>query len=566
MKLKNIILLCFLACSNLAFAQVQIDASKLNHLNLSDPIDRIIAEENRKLDALIFKTEVWTSDNYGNQFHQDFGIIINKAQLIAKLNDYKSVSKSFLIRLILAHEKMHAKHLAQFGNWKKYSQVVAREQLLLDEVQADLTAGYTAFDFKNNEDSKFLVSLIKKIAKNGVDKDPKLGKRDLSFSKELRSDEVNALKLFFSIGENQNHIVSHPNSYQRMLAFELGLKASSVKNLGNYIKSIKKDISDAEFNLFEEIVKKLESDILYRNIDTKDYSYFYVAWSYWTARRILHMPNRISEYIIFKLLDSTYNDDTGYAKFRTSVSNTNKNDSIKISYAVLLTGRPEDKSLGYENGVIMSAAYSGVILAPNETKIVTDSLLDYSKALDQTKFKIVFPGQFGSLYYADLVNEKNSKKYYKDDSENYLNQCDQCNETVEELLDNIEEIQHFFNDSDIENYKFGAGFQNINTQEVTYSLFIHNRPFELIVSLDKNKYRITTTLYNNRDIKATQEYLKKIKMNCLNNLKVIESQEKGLYGQIIIRSSKGMEIGKLDIVFDKMDREYQLLLTLFKAR
>lgn len=565
MKLKNSILLSFLLCSNWAFSQIQINAIKLNRLNLSDPIDFIIAEENRKLDALIFKTDVWISDNDDNQFKQGIGVIINKANLIAKISEYKSVNTSFLIRLILAHEKMHARQFAKFGNWKKKD---SKEQLLLDEVQADMTAGYTAFDFKNDENSKLSVKIIQQMAKNGIDKEPKLSKKDLSFSKELRNDEVNALKLFFSMGENQNYIARHPNSYQRMLAFELGLKASAVKSFDNYVKSMKKKFSEADFNLLEKAVNISESNIDYKNIDTKEYSYFYESWSYWMARRILHMPNNMSKFIIFKLLDGTYSDSTGYGKFRTSVSNTNKNDSIKIDYAVLFKGRPEDKSLGYENDMILSATYSSVILGPNETKIVTDSLLDISKAIDRTKFKLIFPGQFGSLYYADLVNEKNSKQSYKDDIESDLKQCDQCKETVDDLLDNINEIQSFFSFYDIENYINGAGFQNINTEEITYSLFIDNRPFELTVPLDKNKYLITTTIYNSLNINTIQEYLKKIKnkINSSNKITVIESLDKELYGQLVIRSSVGVEIGQLNIVFDKMDNEFQLILTLFKTK
>jgi hypothetical protein len=82
MKLNLIIsfLLFFTWVNSLA----QIKPDEIRTPNLKDKIELIIAEEDNKLNSLIFKTDLWISDKHSNQYDFDYGIIINKNQILQK--------------------------------------------------------------------------------------------------------------------------------------------------------------------------------------------------------------------------------------------------------------------------------------------------------------------------------------------------------------------------------------------------------------------------------------------------------------------------------------------------
>lgn len=572
--MKHFLFLVLTFCFFQSKTFAQTDSSKLRKLDLTDAFEQIIYYENKRLDTLMIKTEIWVSDYTATQYDNNLGIIINRAKLIQAIKKDNNVNKSFLIRLILAHEKMHAKHAQIFKNWKWYITNVHQEQLLLDEVQADMAAGYVAFQFNNKEDAKFNINIIKAMEKSGLEEEPNISKEDLFFGEKLKKDEQAAFDLFLTLGDNQSHISKYPNSYQRQLAFELGAKAYSIRNLNAEIKLQKNKHPTSTLQLLHSIVKQLENNINYQDINTKEYDYFYNSWSYWMSRRIIHFPNSLNKFITFQLIGGKESDSTSYyAKIITSICNKNKLDSIKITYSILMKGMPEDKSVGYKNDMIMCATHSSVILAPNETKIVTDSILDMSEVLKgYSRLRLIFPGQFGSLYYTELENEKyaNGKKYLsaRDDSKKINLETFNLDEgTIEDLLKDLNSIQKDFNRSNIDDYKIGVGFQNINEDEISYSTFILNRPFELLVTPSSNKAFLRTTVFQDLNIKTVENYLKKIKniLETNDKYKVVYNSGVEKYDNIDLISDNGKTACRLSIIFNELYNEYHVELEIYKT-
>jgi hypothetical protein len=564
--MKNLFfILLFLICQTSLFAQ--INPSKLRKINPNDKFELILLEENKKLDSSIFKTDIWISDEYDNQYDFDYGIIINKKTILEKLTKFNNVDLRFLIRIILGHEKMHAKQYSKFTKEEldKYLRLVSKEQRLRDETQADLAAGYNAFDIENYEDAKYAIKIIREFQQKGFDEEPNLNESEYMFGKALRNNEIIAFEVFFSMGENQNYVTSHASSYQRALAIEMGIKAASVTRFFDYVSSQWKTFPENEKILYNELIEKLENDIQFKCV--KDY--FYKSWSFWTADKILNFHQSLNKFINFKILNISKDSINSQIIYKTSVSNTNKIDSILINYSILLTVRP---STEYPTNTILGAINKMLKLAPNETKITLDSIdIGISKMLsdnmdDQLAFKLVYPGQLGSLYYTTLLNNKNSTKYYDDNQDFKYRDCKKCEANLEDLLQNLSGIQNNFRSNDVENYIHGIDFQNINTDYISYSIFIRNRPFDLMVFPDKRNPILKTIVYTNQNQKLIKDFMRTIygKLENQKNINSQLTQDKNNNPCISLNNLSEKNIGSLEIIYDGIFKEYQIELKLLK--
>lgn len=563
---------CFILLLTLCYTtytSAQIDITRLQKPDTTNPIERIIYAENKRLDSLMIKTDIWVSDHIDNQYDTTLGIIINKAKLLQALSKDNDANRPFLIRLIIAHEKMHAKHLLLF-NFFNYTANVHEEQLLLDEVQADMAAGYVAFQFNDRQDAKYMLNILTEYDKHP--KKPRFRIKDLVFGEKLSKDEQAALDLFFTLGDNQIHTSKYPNAYQRQQAFQLGARAAYVKSLYAEIKLQENKLSAPTWELLNRVVKELGNQIDYEDINTKWYDYFYNSWSYWKARSVVHLPTWNNKFIVYNLLRETYNDSTGYTKFQSSITNKNNFDSIKLTYAILLNGKPGGKTAVQQNNSIMGGTYSSIILGPNETKIVEDSLLDVSKVLDYYKCRFVFPGQLGSLYFTELENKKyeNTKLYFygkavpgEVKAENY-----RVNEsTIDDLLNNLHDIHKNLCRSDINDYKTGVGYEVEYLASIRYTTFIINRPFQLVMNLFPEKYYLMTTVFQDKNIKTVVKYLKYIKdkLEAMNRYKVVFHSEKNNPTFLELQNSEDKTVCNFSLKYDRMYKEWQVRLFIYKT-
>lgn len=541
----------------------QVSSDKLRKPNLSDAFEKKVFEVNRKLDSTIFNTQIWISDEYPTQFDFDYGIIINKKTIQESISKFENVDLIFLIKLIVAHEKMHAKHFSRYPDWKReYVKNAHLEQLKLDEVKADIAAGYNAFDYIESGYVKYILKIGKHLEKKGFEKAPNFTSNELSLTRKTKADEVNAMKLFSELGDNQNQVAKYPNSYQRMTAIEYGMKAALIRDFARFLKNPKNNLKKNEKELLISCVEYYESQLDYFNTKyLNEEDFFYYDYLETLSFKITHLLSSFNKFITVQLLDGIDPNESGFSKFRMKFTNNNSYDSLKVFYSVLLCAKFNDPEFEYPNYTSLSAAHSVLVLAPKETKIVTDSLFDITQPLEgDAKFKVIFPGQFGSLYYVELLNNKNFSKYLAEKTLN-IQDCNKCMSSVEELFKELHNIQTAFKNDDVEDYINGIGFQNMNTNYIEYSVFIKNRPFELLVSQDKSSIILKTTVYKNANINYSRDFFKSIfKKITSTNIKGV------LKGDNIIelKNSKETTIGMFEFRYDDIFSEYQVELKLLK--
>ncbi|OXB21881.1 hypothetical protein B0A80_16225 [Flavobacterium tructae] len=563
LKILSFLILTFSYTSLLG--QTSIEKEKLRKPNPNDTFEKIVIDVNNELDSTLFKTDIWISDNSPTCYDLDYGVIINKKDIQEKIKTFENVDLGLLLRIVIAHEKTHAKEFLVINDsWKKeYRKRVHIEQLQKDEVKADLVAGYYAFDYLKLGYVKYLLELIIQIEKNGLENEPKLTNKEIDFTKKIRDDEISSFKLLFQLGENQNLSDSYPNSYQRMSAIEYGMKAAIIRDLSTYLKNPKNKLSNSDKEKLIELIQYYEDAIDYANYNfLYEKDYFYNDYSEKLSRKITHILSNYSKYITIQLLDGKKADESGFAKFGMRFSNANTKDSLRVFYSVLLAGKPDKiSSVEYPNYTSMSSTHSSIVLAPKETKIVTDSIFDLSEPFKEyTKFKMIFPGQFGSLYYTELVNQKNSSKYFE---KKLLrsNDCSKCSDSIEELLNALYQIQSEFKTNDINDYLNGIGFKNINSEYTEYSIFIKNRPFELLTHPDIKKTILKSTVYRNISESNVKDFLKSVS-NKLSK-KGIKSSFKN--NRIIyLNDDKNVLFGRFEIVYDDIYSEYKIELNLTK--
>jgi hypothetical protein len=109
----------------------------------------------------------------------------------------------------------------------------------MDEVEADIVAGYYAFEFDDFEDIEYILKILNEANEKGPEGTPNLSEKELEFGKKIKKAEVDAFKLFFEIGENQTRGSKYPNSNQRMTALEIGIKVASIHNYQKYLNKKK---------------------------------------------------------------------------------------------------------------------------------------------------------------------------------------------------------------------------------------------------------------------------------------------------------------------------------------
>lgn len=563
MKLFCILFLLF--CEHFVFGQ--IDPGKIRKPNVKDDFEILVFQENAKLNETLYKTDIWISDISGIQYDYDYGVIINKNEILEKIKNFDHVDKRILIRLIIAHEKMHAKQYFKWGKetFKRYSSLVSKEQLLVDETQADLVAGYNAMDTKDYKDIEPVFNFIKKISVKGLDNISEFNLEDLNFDQQLQKNEINALKLFFSLGENGNYLARGANSYQRTIAIEMGMKVAYIHRLIAYLKA-HGPLSNMENEYYNQVISKSENDIYYKYVESEKWNYFYDSWSLWTARKILNLSKELNKYIHFKVLESSEDVTNQKINYKTSITNSNTKDSILINYSILLKSKPKE----YNGFIIFSAVNSMVRLKPGETKLISESLdISILEMLQEVKgefqSQIVFPGQIGSLYYTALLNTKNSKEYYADRKENEVTDCYKCDQSVEDLIANLAVIHDRIENGEPEDFINGIGFQYADQDYISYGVFLRGRPFEMLVYPAKSIFKIT--LYSDADISVVKKYLQNIIKEIDHNedLKYTSTVDDRKNPLIIIKNTSNLQIGSLEIVFDKMFNEFQIQLKLTKS-
>ena len=545
--------------------QVSINKKRIRNPNPNDPFEKIVLDVNNELDSSLYKTAIWITDEYSNNFDFDFGVIINKKIIQDKLSKFDNVDLRFLLRIVIAHEKTHAREFSVINDsWKKeYYKRVHIEQLKKDEIKADLVAGYYAFDYLKLEYVKYLLKLIEQFEKNGIEKEPNLTSSEINFTKKLRTDEINALKFFFELGENQNKTTKYPNSYQRMRSIEYGMKAALIRDLSIYLKTPKNKLDNSGKEKLIWLIKFYKDEMDYANYNfLYEKDYFYNDYSEKLSRKITHILSQYSKYITIQLLDGEEANENGYAKFRIKFSNANAKDSLKVSYSVLLAGKPDyNMGIEYPNYTSMSAIHSSVTLAPKETKIVTDSIFDITEPFKEyTKFKLIFPGQFGSLYYTELVSQRNGSKYFTTPMLTAID-CSKCSGSVDELINGLYQIQNDFITNDIEDYKNGLGFKNINSDYTEYSIFIKNRPYELLLNQDIKKTILKTIIYRNSNEYNVRNFLRSISGKLIRSgIKNVFENNKVIY----LKDDKNATLGMFELVHDDIYLDYLIEFKLTK--
>jgi hypothetical protein len=559
MKLIYFFIAVFILCSNICYSN--IDTTKLRKPNPADSFDIILLRENKKLDAVIYKTDIWLSDVDPTQFYYGCGVIINKKNIFEKLSLIKLIDTSFLIRLILGHEKMHARQGII------YPERLHEEQLLLFEIEADMAAGFTALSEKHREYSKLVIRDL--LISHGTENYPSFTQNaieDSIFSIKLLSYENEAMSLYFSLGDNNNN-GRYPNSYQRILSLEKGIQASISKEIATEIHNNKNTFDQSQLFFLKNNYDRALMENGNNPIGEPLYNGFFDSWSYWMSREIIHTSINTSKNVVFKLLNKYIDtiSDLPFIHYQAQVFNKN-NDSIKVSASVLLKANSIKDSIRFFKDKSLAKSTKTFFLAANEYKIIHDSIFDFSQFLDSTNTYLAFPGQLGSLYYTNYLNNKNNIKYFSK-----INSITTSTGSIEiplkDLLNQLSLIQITFSNSEDDDFKFGVGFQTINSDEISYSNFIYNRPFKLVISeFKKNKSYLSSIIFQHERYATNKSILNSIYDTIKSSDNKIEKlkDNNNLEG-LLIKNDLGEVLYTLMIKKNETFEKYEIQLKIFKT-
>jgi hypothetical protein len=465
-----------------------VTASLLKQLDLTDPIDKIISVESQSLDTLIFQTPVWLSDELDSQYSESFGVIINKRKILEKIAQNHLVNKAFLIRLIIAHEKMHARQLAFIKNAGQDFKTFSIEQQQLMECQADMCAGYAAFFPEIKKFSNVLVKasiyeVKMQLTPNQNIAEP--GDEDLNFAFNILEKNNEGIKLFFELGENEGS-ASHPDALSRKIAFEMGYNAFLFSAM-SYPNPLVQSLNTQERNGLNIIYTFTRNSL---GILPTDFTMgiFFDSWSNRTSRQVVHFFQKASKNIFFTLKNLKWNTDDNHPFLNFELEVENKNpDAVFIEITVPIRKAPRLDRHNPLKRTIVTGWHSSFYLSPGEKKKIVDSTI-WAGADNVFMPTVSFPGENGSLYSVNVVNPALHKNYFTANNSDTLALRAMGNtneeETIENLMLFLPSIQRQFSFGDVNDLKVGAGFERydpLSDGEITYCCFLAKKDFELVV-------------------------------------------------------------------------------------
>jgi hypothetical protein len=472
----------FFIIVHFACAQSHIQAYQLQSLNASDDFEKIIIRESKSLDSLIFATPVWTSTEVDTQYDEIFGVIINKTSISQLLNDKSAEDKAFLLRLIIAHEKMHARQISMLRNiGKSYDLLSVQEKQWL-ESQADICAGYAAFFPRIKELSALLfqdnIAFIRSQATTGHQETiPGIDQPDQERVTKLIAQNEEGIRLFFKLGDNEGQFGLHPDSYSRQMAFQLGVSAFFINVIQLYLYKEMSNVTPLEWQLLN---KQLLAIFQTLGVVSEDYigSVFFDRWSERTAAKIVHFIQNTAKNVIFKVIKQQWDTTAENPFLYFEIEVTNKNtESVYVDMSVLTKLAPR---LANKNPLLTKLGFSWqryFLLSSNETKIYRDSVM-WGGVSDRMMPKVFYPGEQGSLYSVVLANPAGLP--------NHVNTGDIEKFTVESsdlksFIGSLPAIYRQFNLGQTDSQKSGSGLKFLDRSEIEYSAYFFNTHFKLIV-------------------------------------------------------------------------------------
>lgn len=498
MKKSFLLLLCFVSLSVTMFCK-PIDYN-YRQPNTNDSIERLIENINLSFDTIIFPTRIWISDSK-TCYHPNHGVLINKNQLTKDIEQkgYKNIE--FIVRLIIAHEKMHARQLYNLSQLGIRYENMTFEQKQIMECQADICAGYCAFFNDINRISEIFFHSILVNLRNGLHQNPSKDSNsfqpmpsDLSLANQMLSSNAEAIDWFFSIGDNSGISSTHPNSDFRRLAFEMGLLCFFNKSLSIVPQKMFSNIEAFEMKLLQHHAMMINQTLGIINSDINPQGLNFELWSERTARQIIHFPNEISKGIIIKRIDLSWNKtlDRPYCYYEFEISNTNSKEVFfDIAVLMKLANRNYPNNT-LKNKIVTANRYAAKI-SPYGVYRIIDSIL-WIPGNDSLMPQCVLPGNYGSLYYftnSSFAPNTDQNTSSEKEHELYRSSVEQLSPS-QKFLKLFLRRNEIFNNPEI--YKQGVGNLNKHTKNTTYNSFLFGNKVSLCFRNDKSLLNIASTI------------------------------------------------------------------------
>ena len=502
-------------------AQTVVDASQLKNLDEKNELDIAILRESRNLDSLVFPTQIWLSDEVDSQFDERFGVILNKKEIMEKISQHKLKDVGFVFRLIIAHEKMHARQMYFIRNARLDFASFSLEQKQLIECQADMCAGFVAFTPKLKELSNLILDVSLYMIRTNPELKhskgfipPEFSDQQIDFALSIASQNREAIKLFFELGENEGRFGTHPDAYSREMAFELGYNGFLLNVMSYFPPERQNTITASEWQILNGNLFQMKATLGLLPMDFAPNGSFFDSWSNRTSRKIVHFVQTASKNVLFNVTENRWDTriENNFLYFKLEVTNNNP-DSVIVDMSLPIKLVMRNDKENPLTSKIATAWHAYTILAPGEKKVFNDSVM-WAPGTDTTMPRAFYPGQWGSLYYVVTSNPNLDRNYFTPSSLNdgpKLGGEDVYGHSLEKLINKLPSIQRSFALSPIDRLKSGAGLRWLKNADVSYCCYLAKHNFDLKVPFDsKGQAYLTKTLYSDTKLKQSKEELKRI--------------------------------------------------------
>lgn len=307
-------------------------------------------------------------------------IVINLPQLRDLIKGVEEKHAVDIVRMILAHE------LAHQMQYRYYGRVF---NLLLNECQADILAGFLLFQLKGQDFFTWIDE--QKIQHQD---DSRMQKKLGLFSQELSA----SLTVIFNLGDVYIDN-DHPRSEERRRALREGIAYgnlwlfNSINNDPRILKENKTTSLQYE-KKYKELLGYLPED----NV---------IIWSLRQAKKIVHNPRKNCKNIVvyndFKWNTSANNP---YITYYQKLQNIGSNIiTINFYNQVNTVSRKEPNNTLLWN-LISNRSFS-ITLKPGETKIINDSLQWVASETQMPSYNPL--GDNNSFYYCSTLNDRETE-------------------------------------------------------------------------------------------------------------------------------------------------------------
>ena len=552
-------------------AQTTVRADQLYNLNEKDPIDKIILEEARNLDSLVTFSQVWLTDQVATEYDPVFGVIINKKYVLRLANENHITDMRNFFRLIIAHEKMHARQYTWLlGIGRSLSSLTGEEKQRL-ECQADMCAGYVFLFPSIKQYSNVLTKTILYSLRNGSPTQnsasfelPNFSEGDSVLVSNTVRQSQDGINLFFSLGENDGVFGTHPTAAYRKEAFDMGVNAFFVSAMSYPLTpETRNSISPSEWQFMQTKYMMLNNTL---GILQADYAPngFFDKWSFRSAAKIIHLPNKASNNIVFKIKKNKWDpsSDHPFLSFEMDVINYNP-DSVFVDMDIpikIVSRYHPDRIL---NSRIATAGHAVFAMGPLETHKIVDSVIWTNS--DSTMPSVFYPGAEGSVYQVYAIRPISDSFYMPPMTSERINLALLDTQKIEKLIFRLPAIQRSFHLFDLNYFKDGAGITYEGQEEITYNSYRGNEHFLLHVPIaEKTRPFLSCTVAKfdalTDAIPAYDQFKKELKE--LDDDYTLEERVGTLHNKAQIYNKEKVKIYTL-IILNRNDR-YELALDIFK--